>query len=163
MLDSDEIPDAATRRPMTRSVLRGFNAARFAQLRQDRGLSVADLARLANTSLGTIPNWESGRSSPQIDLLLRVMNVLDAPIEHVVIVDPDQRYPGDWRVVRGLTQPQLAATVGIATSTLSGIERGEIALTDAAAKVLAKALQLTPAQYRDAYVRARSRPPGTSP
>ena len=54
------------------------------------------------------------------------MRILDAPIEQVVTIPADERYPGDWRVIKGLTQPELAAAAKIATTTLRGIERADI-------------------------------------
>ncbi|ULE31143.1 helix-turn-helix transcriptional regulator [Mycobacterium sp. IDR2000157661] len=147
---------------MTRRVMRGFSAQNFRQIRCDRGLSVSDLARLADVGQSTIHAWEAGKSTPQIDLLARAMAVLKAPIEQVVIVAREERYPGDWRVLRGITQPELAAAAKIATTTLRGIERADIALTDLNAATLAELLGIDVAEYRAAYQRARSRPPGTT-
>ena len=91
------------------------------------------------------------------------MAVLKAPIEQVVKVAREERYPGDWRVLRGITQPELAAAAKIATTTtLRGIERADIALTDLNAATLAELLGIDVAEYRAAYQRARSRPPGTT-
>ena len=106
----------------------------------------------------TIFNWEAGKSTPQVDLLARVMRILDAPIEQVVTIPADERYPGDWRVIKGLTQPELAAAAKIATTTLRGIERADAGLTDANAEKLAKHLGISVEQYRAAYQRARQRP-----
>src|ERR1700757_1818186 len=83
---------------MTRRVLRGFSAQQFAETRRRRGLSVSDLARLANVGTSTIHAWEAGKGTPQVDLLARVMEILDTPISKVVPIAPDERYPGDWRV-----------------------------------------------------------------
>ncbi|OOK65194.1 helix-turn-helix family protein [Mycobacterium kansasii] len=153
--------DAPGRKPrMTRRVLRGFDAASFAQVRRRNGISVADLARLADVSSVTIFNWEAGRGTPQVDLLARVMRILDASIEQVVAISPDQRYPGDWRVLKGLTQPELAAAVKIPTSTLRDIERGDRALNDANADKLAAHLGISVEEYRASYQRVRQRPPG---
>ncbi|OKH81398.1 XRE family transcriptional regulator [Mycobacterium sp. SWH-M3] len=153
----------STRGPrMTRRALRGFSPAAFAAARASRNVSVADLARMANVTHGTIYNWEAGKVTPQVDLLARVMNYLDAPIENVVIIDPDERYPGDWRVIRGMMQPELAAAAGIATTTLRGIEQASAALTDANAEKLAGLLGISADEYRAAYQRCRQRPPGTS-
>lgn len=146
---------------MSRRVLRGFNSGEFAALRRRRDLTVSDLARLADVATSTVHAWEAGTRTPQVDLLVRVMGLLDAPIEDVVTLKPDERYPGDWRVIRGLTQPQLAAAAGIATNTLRGIERADQGLTDRNAATLARVLDISVAQYRAAYQRARARPPGT--
>lgn len=147
---------------MTRRVMRGFNAAEFAQIRQQRGYSVADLARLSSVGLATLHHWEAERVTPQIDRLVRVMAILETPIEEVIDLAPHERYPGDWRVIRGLTQPELAAAAGIATTTLRAIERADVALTDTNAQALGHALDISPAAYRAAYERARTRPPGTT-
>lgn len=147
---------------MTRRVLRGFDAAAFAAVRRQRDMSVPDLARLADVGQSTIHAWEAGRGTPQVDLLARVMRFLDAPIEQVVAIPVDERYPGDWRVLKGLTQPELAAAAKIATTTLRGIERADIGLTDQNAARLAELLGLNVADYRAAYQRARQRPAGTS-
>ena len=151
------------RRPrMTRRVLRGFDAQAFAEARRRRGISVSDLSRLANVSQATVFNWEAGKSTPQVDLLARVMGILESPIERVVSIPADERYPGDWRVIMGLTQPELAAAVKIPTTTLRGIERADAALTDGNAEKLANYLGISLEEYRAAYQRARQRPPGTS-
>ena len=154
--------DAPSRpRPrMTRRVLRGFNAQAFAGARRRNGISVSDLARLADVSPATIFNWEGGKGTPQVDLLARVMRILDTAIEQVVTIPADERYPGDWRVIKGLTQPELAAAAKIATTTLRGIERADAALTDANAANLAKHLGISIDEYQAAYQRARRRPPG---
>lgn len=147
---------------VTRRVMRGFSASAFAEVRRGRGLSVSDLARLADIGQSTIHTWEAGKSTPQIDLLARAMRVLETAIERVVIIAPDQRFPGDWRVLKGITQPELAGAAKIATTTLRGIERADIALTDANAAALAKLLGISVDEYRAAYQRARARPPGTT-
>jgi transcriptional regulator with XRE-family HTH domain len=147
---------------MSRRVLRGFSPSSFTLARQRHGMSVSDLARLSDVGASTLFSWEAGRGTPQVDLLARVMKILDTPIEQVITLAAEERFPGDWRVVRGLTQPQLAAAVGIATTTLRGIERADARLTDANAAALAEALGITAEEYRAAWQRARLRPAGTS-
>jgi transcriptional regulator with XRE-family HTH domain len=147
---------------MSRRILRGFDPHAFARLRRERRFSVSDLARLSGTSLSTIHHWEAGRRTPQIDILAAVMTVLQAPIDAVVRIEEDQRYPGDWRVMKGLTQPQLAARAHIPTATVQRIERGEHPLSEVNAQTLSGLLGVSPQTYRDAYQRARQRPPGTS-
>lgn len=145
---------------MTRRVLRGFNPQAFAETRSRNGFTTADLARLASVGQSTIRAWEAGRGTPQVDLLARVMRILDAAIEQVVTIPPGERYPGDWRVIKGLTQPELAAAVRIATTTLRGIERADLGLTDKNAANLAQHLGISVEEYRAAYQRARERPAG---
>lgn len=146
---------------MSRRVMRGFDPEDFTRARISAGLSRQDLARLSRTGRATIDNWENGKATPQIDALVRVAAVLNLTPESFIKIPPDRRYPGDWRVIRGLTQPQLAAATALSTTTIGAIERGEVALTDSNAATIAAILDLTPAAYRAAYERARTRPPGT--
>ncbi|KUH91778.1 XRE family transcriptional regulator [Mycobacterium sp. IS-1556] len=148
------------RRRMTRRVLRGFDPRAFTALRNGAGISVSDLSRLSGVSLSTIHHWEAGRRTPQVDILAAVMTVLGAPIDAVVLIAPEERYPGDWRVMNGLTQPQLAAKAQLSTAILQRIERGEYPLSDRNAGALAVVLGITVDQYRAAYQRARERPAG---
>jgi transcriptional regulator with XRE-family HTH domain len=82
-------------------------------------------------------------------------------VDTLIDIPTDQRYPGDWRILRGLTQPQLATATGLSTTTIGAIERGEVALSDTNADTIAKELNITATTYRQAYERARTRPPGT--
>lgn len=154
--------EQSRRHRMTRRVLRGFDAQAFAAARRRKDISVSDLSRLADVSQAAIFNWEAGKSTPLVDLLARVMRILDAPIEQVITIPAGDRYPGDWRVIKGLTQPELAAAAKIATTTLRGIERADIGLSDANAEKLAALLGIDVGKYHAAYQRARQRPAGTS-
>ncbi|WP_308207117.1 helix-turn-helix domain-containing protein [Mycobacterium szulgai] len=78
---------------MTRRVLRGFDAAKFAALRQERGLSVSDLARLGDIGTSTIHAWEAGTRTPQVDLLARVMDVLGAASTRSYALTPKSATP----------------------------------------------------------------------
>lgn len=146
---------------MSRRSLRGFQPQEFARIRRERNLAVADLSRMAGIGQSTVHAWEAGRGTPTVNLLARVMKTLNAPIDQVVRINPSERFPSDWRVAKGLEQPELAAAAKIATTTLSGIERASLALTDANAEILSNLLGITAAEYRAAYERARLRPPGT--
>lgn len=148
-------------RPVSRRVLRGFDPSAFSQAREAAGMSRKDLARLARTGRATIDNWETGRVTPQIDVLVRAAKALNAPLDTFVSIPPNQRYPGDLRVLRGLTQPQLANATGLSTTTIGSIERGEVTLSDANAQAIAAALKLSPQTYQQAFERVRTRPPGT--
>lgn len=145
---------------MSRRILRGFNPATFSTVRKSH-YTVAELARLSGVGMSTIHAWEAGRGTPQVHLLARVMQLLQTPIEQVIDIKPAERFPGDWRIIRGLTQPELAAAAKIATGTLSTIENGTTPLAEANADKLASLLGITATEYRAAYERARTRPPGT--
>jgi transcriptional regulator with XRE-family HTH domain len=56
-----------------------FNGARLRQLREERKLSQEELARLAKVALGSIKNWETGKTNPRDpEAVSRVASVLGA-------------------------------------------------------------------------------------
>ncbi|HZE16420.1 MAG TPA: helix-turn-helix transcriptional regulator, partial [Mycobacterium sp.] len=81
------------------------------------------------------------------------MEVLDAPIEAVVLIAADHRDPGDWRLMKGLTQPQLAAAAHMPT-VIQRIERADCPLSGKNAETIANARGSTVDEYRTAYQRA---------
>lgn len=143
---------------VSRRVLRGFRPDLLADRRETSGLSISELARLAEIGKTTLRQWEEGAVSPQVDLLARTMQVLDGTIGDVVVVPEGERYPGDLRILRGLLQPTLGLRAGVSTSTVALVERGQIGLTDSTATKLAAALDLPVEEYRTAYERVRHRP-----
>jgi len=151
---------AARERPVSRRVMRGFQPAHLRKLRKERGYSQGELARAAGIGTTTLYHWEAESKSPQVDLLARVAAALGASVEQLVDVPEADRYPGDWRVLRGMTQPQLGRATGLSTPLVGRVERGEIPLSDDVATRLAEALAISPTQLRAAYDRARQRPLG---
>jgi transcriptional regulator with XRE-family HTH domain len=158
--DTDNFPGKA--QSVTRRVMRGFQPDLLAKARGEARISQRELARLARLNGETVRRWELGDSSPQVDMLARVVAVLGGTIADVVVVPEEERYPGDWRVLRGLTQPMLGAAAGITTAIVGGVERGEIPLSDRVATKLSEALGISEAELRASYDRVRNRPAGQS-
>lgn len=144
---------------VSRRVLRGFAPERFKALRK-AAMTTSHLVRLSGVTASTIYGWEKGTYTPQVDKLAAVMKILGRPIEDVVNVPDDERYPGDWRVLGGLTQPQLAAAAGITTAKLQRIECAESEPSDAQIATLSRLLGTTAEAYAAAWRRARNRPAG---
>ena len=151
----------APRRRMSRRVTRGFRRDTFREVRLAAGFSQGELARSAAVSPSTIHHWEAGTKSPQVDRLAHVARVLGVRIDALVEIPESDRFPGDWRVLAGLTQPELAAAAGVSTTLVARLERAEVTLSDEACRRLAVALGITERQFRDAFERARTRPPGS--
>lgn len=146
---------------MSRRIMRGFSPDRLAAIRRERNYSLSDLARLANIGRSTLHHWEVGQATPQVDLLARAASVLGIEIADLVEVPENERFPGDYRILRGLTQPQLGRETSIPTATLGAIERGEIVPSADVAERLAHTLRIPVDVYRAALHRVRNRPPGT--
>jgi transcriptional regulator with XRE-family HTH domain len=123
-------------------------------------MTMSDLARVSGVKSSTIYAWEAGTFTPRVDKLAAVMKVLGSPIEHVVVLPIDQRFPGDWRVLCGLTQSQLALAAGVTAAKLQRIECGESAPTDEQVQILSRLLGTTVEEYGAAWRRVRERPPG---
>ncbi|MEU2005911.1 helix-turn-helix domain-containing protein [Rhodococcus sp. NPDC019627] len=141
--------------------MRGFQPDQLEKARRSAGVSQRELARLARLNADTIRRWELGDSSPQVDLLARVTAAIGVSISDLVKVPEGDRYPGDWRILRGLTQPQLGAAAGVTTQIVGSVERGEISLSDNMARKLSAALQIPESELRASYERVRTRPAGT--
>jgi transcriptional regulator with XRE-family HTH domain len=107
-----------------------------------------------------VQQWETGNRSPQVDTLALVAQTLEIPMSALVVVPEAERFPGDWRILLGLTQPQLGKMTGISTSMIARIERGEVLLTDDSARKLADALGISVTELQASYERARTRPAG---
>ncbi|OCH81503.1 hypothetical protein A9310_17340 [Gordonia sp. UCD-TK1] len=147
---------------MSRKVIRGFDPQALTDLRRSRGLSPGELGRVAGVSENAIRYWESSTSSPQIDKLVAVLKVLEAPVAAVVSIDRSDALLSDLRILAGLTQPELAAAAGIPTSTLAALERGHRPLSESAGGALAVALGVSRDEVQDSYERTRTQPPRTT-
>jgi transcriptional regulator with XRE-family HTH domain len=148
---------------MSRRVLRGFSAEAFMRARRANHLSRGELARLADISPGAVSAWETERATPQADTLARVTSILGIGIDDVVHIEPEKRSLGDLRIYAGMTQSQLANMVGISTTSIAALERGESRLRPDTAKAIAKALRLPAREVTAAYDRARARPAHAAP
>ena len=144
---------------VSRRVMRGFSPSSLVAARRTAGLSRAELARRAGVGETTIRRWEQSTSSPQVDLLATVVAELGVEIADIVRVPEADRYPGDWRVLKGLTQPQLGMQAGLRTPIVGGIERGEIPLSDVVAEKLAPVLGVSVDELLAAHMRVRHRGP----
>ncbi|MFC9838887.1 helix-turn-helix domain-containing protein [Rhodococcus sp. NPDC127530] len=140
--------------------MRGFSPVSLREARRTAGISQMEAARVARIGADTIRRWEQGETSPQVDLLAKVVEALGVEIADVVHIPADERYPGDWRVLLGLTQPQLGAKAGVATQIVSSVERGVISLSGNVAAKLSDALGITESELRASYERVRTRAAG---
>jgi transcriptional regulator with XRE-family HTH domain len=143
--------------------MRGFSPAALNAARVDAKLSRPELARRAGVGHATVYQWEKGHTSPQVNLLARVVAVLGKKMTDVIDIPVDERFPGDWRVLAGLLQPSLGRLAHVSTSTIAQIERGQTELSDAVAIRLADALGISVAVYRESFERVRHRPPNVAP
>ncbi|MGW4124455.1 helix-turn-helix domain-containing protein [Nocardia sp. NPDC004711] len=148
---------------MTRRPLRGFAPSRLAAAIEASGMSVDEVARLADTTPQTLRNWLSSASSPTVDVLYRVVAQLGITMREVLDIDPDRSNLTDLRVLAGLTQRQLAAAAGLGEETVGQLERGTARLRNRHAAALAAALAVPAPVVVAAHAATRQRDAGAAP
>jgi len=110
-------------------------------LREEKGLSRKEFAQKLGVSPSSISNVESGRFAPGINLLEKISNVFDIPINQLAnqvtetqdqadIYSERDRLIGQkikyYRVLYDITQEELAKKLGYtAPAAISMIERGQ--------------------------------------
>ena len=57
--------------------------ARLKQLRQDRGLSQAELAKLSGVPKGTLLQWEYGKRTPKLDAAVKLADALEVTLDEL--------------------------------------------------------------------------------
>lgn len=133
--------------------VRWFDAGALAELINEAGRSVPELAREAEVSELSIRYWLNGRNHPKPPKLARLMAILGQPIASVMSVSPTQWQPAHWRISRGMTRAQLAAAAGLTRDQLCCIEFGYTLRPDRAGAITS-CLQIPYAEYIAAWERA---------
>ena len=65
---------------------------RLAALRKERGLSQEDLAEKLQLTRQTISKWETGASTPDLELLVQLAEVFDVSVDSLLgIKKPDKK------------------------------------------------------------------------
>lgn len=75
-------PDAGSRR-------RTRQGKAIRQVRQMRGMSVAELATACGVTQGAISHWEHGRFSPRADMQVAIARALDVPWSMIFGLDAE--------------------------------------------------------------------------
>lgn len=109
-------------------------------LRQERGLTQSELAKLAGTKQSSISRLENMASTPSLSFLRRVASALDSRLQ---VYLKDKKVDGEdesyelnsveeinhvillYRKKRGFTQSKLAEFIGTKQSTISRLEKTE--------------------------------------
>ena len=154
-------------RPVSRRVMRGFHGSLLTAARAEyddgAGMTISELARLSGVSVPTLHRWESGDSVPQIDKLREAAEVLGigVPMERLIDIPRDERFPVDWRALFGLLQPTVGGMIGVKTSVVSAVERGSRPPTPKQAAALADIYGISTDEFLASWERVRNRPVGT--
>lgn len=121
------------------------------QAREERGLSLTNLAERASLSVSYLSEVENGRKSPSLQVVQRLAAALNLEPAALFASGPQGRItPGErirlLRTEQDLTLAQVANKVGIGASYLSEIERGRVSPAPATLNRIAEALDTGVAQ-----------------
>jgi transcriptional regulator with XRE-family HTH domain len=125
--------------------VRGFDPAALRAARRSRGLTQADLANLVGVQRTYAVQWERpsdhpGATPPTPQTLAALAEALGVHPRELTTIRARDATLADLRAWAGLTQAELARSVGVSPSALGMIERGERRptreLVDALAEVL---------------------------
>jgi transcriptional regulator with XRE-family HTH domain len=91
--------------------------------RLDMGLYQKDVAVAIGVDTCTIANWEKGRTQPELRFVPRITEFLGyaSPQPHPNTLGEQIK---QYRILRGISQKELAKQIGIDPGTLSRLERG---------------------------------------
>lgn len=145
---------------MAASGVRNFSPEKLRALRTASGLTLKELAERVGDDISgqTVYKYESRHATPSPQRLKSLADALTVHPSELMDVDPAQPTIADLRVFRGLDAKALAATIGRSyESVVHPVDRGRAAreLADDLVDLLAGALQVAPAQVREAYQRSR--------
>lgn len=79
---------------------------RIKELRAEKGILQADLAKLLKIGQATISNWENGRTEPDQDALREMSKFFDVSIDYI-LGNTDIKNPLTSEDMSGLTEKQI--------------------------------------------------------
>ncbi len=65
--------------------------SRLRRLRENRGLSQAQLAEKAGVPIDSVQNWEQGRTRPRLEALGKLAGALGASVDALVTPGPEEK------------------------------------------------------------------------
>lgn len=66
-------------------------ADRLKQLRNEKGITQVEFAKIFNISSGTIAMWETGRRTPDVDMLGRIADYFDVTVDYLLFDKVEQK------------------------------------------------------------------------
>lgn len=116
---------------------------RLRELRESKGLTLAELGKRAGVSLAHISEIERGRSSASLKTLEKLTSVLGVPVSQ--ILRPSEGFSLGEKIRRlrrnlGMSQKELAKRIGLSHSMIGQIETGKVQPAVATLTRIAEAL-----------------------
>lgn len=116
--------------------------------RQERNLTLAELATLSGFSYTYLCDIERGTALPSVNSLKAISSILKIPVNNLL---GSNNLPGEklfsLRKEQGLTQAQLAAKAGLSTGFIGQLEQGRVQPSLRTLEQLAAALEISPCYF----------------
>jgi len=138
-----------------RGGVRGFSRTAARAARERAGFTQAELAAVLDVTDGIVSAWESGTRAPTPRNLAGLARELDMPVIEFINVREDQLRLPDLRALSGLSGVEAARAIGMSSSTLYNIERGDQRPQARALTQLATLYSVTETTIEEAWERGR--------
>lgn len=138
-----------------RGGVRAFSRTAARGARERAGLTQAELAVLIGVTDGIVSAWESGTRAPTGRNLVALARELGTPPIELLNLRQDELRLADMRALNGLSGSEAASHLGIGTSTLYDIERGDRRPTGRTLAQLAKLYRVDETTIEEAWERGR--------
>lgn len=122
-----------------------FSPEAFERVCDESGLTRKEIAERLGVTPTTMSNVTSGRTTPSLKLLNRMVEVFGGELtDYLAMPEPNRWKLQHFRVARGLTQGGLAKCLGTSQAIVSNWELGKYAPSDDWANKLAELYGVTP-------------------
>lgn len=135
--------ESVTRKRDTSSV-----GDRIRILRQEKGISLSELAEKAGISATYLCQIEKGHALPSLSTLKAIAQALNTSLQELLANTSHVGYKiKKIRQERGITQAELARKAGVSTGLIGQIECGKVEPSIKTLEKIAKALSLSPCYF----------------
>lgn len=74
------------------------------RLRAERGMTQDELAGLVSVTRQAVSNWERGRTEPDLDMLGKLAETLEVPVEELIYADEAKEESKAVKITRGTAE-----------------------------------------------------------
>lgn len=90
----------------------------LAELREDRGLTQSDIAKMLHLSVSSVSAYETGGRLPNLEILVEYARIFDVTTDYLLGLSADSISPSvlNEEIANGVTVAQMVKTLKILTS-----------------------------------------------
>ncbi|ANE05478.1 helix-turn-helix transcriptional regulator [Corynebacterium crudilactis] len=133
-----------------------FSHEKFAQLREQKGLTVADFAEIIDVNYKTVWLWAKGKTIPSLESLTIIAHILECDPGRLMNIEPGKETLSDLRYLKLISAKEVADNLGITVPSYTAIERGQSAISPRRAATLAIILGFDKSRIYTAWDNSRA-------